>query len=197
MPGVARVASVSLCERRARLSPVAPDPAKGRVPSALPPRSAGERTVDGAIRPPRRGWRKQARHHGVAQGRQRRGEESLQEAGARGVPHLSSNDERRARPSGGEREAGSGRGRVDAAGAGVSTVPEVASIPARIATTLLRLYKRWVSPLLPPACRFEPTCSVYTCQAIERYGLIKGGWLGVRRILRCHPLHPGGFDPVP
>jgi putative membrane protein insertion efficiency factor len=62
---------------------------------------------------------------------------------------------------------------------------------------LLRFYKRFISPLLPPMCRFEPTCSVYTMQAIEKYGFIRGTWLGARRLLRCHPFNPGGWDPVP
>jgi putative membrane protein insertion efficiency factor len=66
-----------------------------------------------------------------------------------------------------------------------------------VALALLRFYKRFISPALPSACRFEPTCSVYTYQAIEKYGVIKGGWLGVKRIARCHPLNPGGYDPVP
>jgi len=66
-----------------------------------------------------------------------------------------------------------------------------------VALALLRFYKKFLSPLLPPSCRFEPTCSVYMYQAIEKYGVIKGGWLGVKRISRCHPMHPGGFDPVP
>lgn len=66
-----------------------------------------------------------------------------------------------------------------------------------IALKMLRFYKRFISPLLPSACRFEPTCSVYMYQAIEKYGVFKGGWMGVRRIGRCHPFHPGGYDPVP
>jgi len=67
----------------------------------------------------------------------------------------------------------------------------------RLALGLIRLYKRFISPMLPPSCRFEPTCSVYTYQAIEKYGVIKGGILGIKRISRCHPLNPGGYDPVP
>ncbi len=66
-----------------------------------------------------------------------------------------------------------------------------------VALALIRFYKRFLSPVLPSACRFEPTCSVYTYQAIEKYGVFKGGWLGVKRIARCHPLNPGGYDPVP
>ena len=62
---------------------------------------------------------------------------------------------------------------------------------------LLRFYKRFISPLLPPMCRFEPTCSMYTMQAVEKYGVPRGVWLGMRRLLRCHPFNPGGWDPVP
>ncbi|HEX8146305.1 MAG TPA: membrane protein insertion efficiency factor YidD [Pyrinomonadaceae bacterium] len=63
-------------------------------------------------------------------------------------------------------------------------------------TSLLRFYKAYISPLLPPSCRFVPTCSEYAREAIERYGALRGSWMGVRRILRCHPFHPGGYDPV-
>ena len=60
----------------------------------------------------------------------------------------------------------------------------------------LRLYKRWLSPALPSACRYSPTCSEYMTEAVERYGVLKGVGLGLRRLLRCHPFHAGGYDPV-
>jgi putative membrane protein insertion efficiency factor len=62
---------------------------------------------------------------------------------------------------------------------------------------LIRAYRLLLSPLLPPACRFTPTCSEYSYEAIARYGVLKGGRLSIRRLLRCHPFHPGGYDPVP
>jgi putative membrane protein insertion efficiency factor len=61
----------------------------------------------------------------------------------------------------------------------------------------IRLYKRWLSPLLPPACRFHPTCSVYALEALQKHGAFRGLRLTVWRLLRCQPFHPGGFDPVP
>ncbi len=61
----------------------------------------------------------------------------------------------------------------------------------------IRGYQRRLSPMLGSTCRFHPTCSEYTLQAIEKYGAARGSWMGVRRIFRCHPLHPGGYDPVP
>jgi len=63
--------------------------------------------------------------------------------------------------------------------------------------SILKAYKKYISPFLPPACRFEPTCSVYMYQAIKKKGLVKGLYYGVRRILRCHPFNEGGYDPVP
>ena len=66
----------------------------------------------------------------------------------------------------------------------------------RAALGLLQAYKRFVSPLLPRSCRFEPTCSRYGYDAVARYGVMKGAYLAMRRLLRCHPFHPGGFDPV-
>lgn len=62
---------------------------------------------------------------------------------------------------------------------------------------ILQLYKRVLSPMLPAACRFEPTCSVYAMEAVERHGAFKGGWLAAKRVLRCRPGCPGGHDPVP
>lgn len=66
-----------------------------------------------------------------------------------------------------------------------------------LAVALIRLYQRAVSPLLPPSCRFTPSCSAYAAASIERHGLARGGWLAVKRLSRCHPWHPGGSDPVP
>lgn len=62
---------------------------------------------------------------------------------------------------------------------------------------LVRAYKKYLSPLFPPSCIYKPTCSEYALQALEKYGAAKGSWLAFRRILRCHPFHKGGFDPVP
>lgn len=62
---------------------------------------------------------------------------------------------------------------------------------------LIRGYQRFISPGLPAACRFHPSCSAYAATAIERYGPLRGLWLAVRRLARCHPFHPGGIDPVP
>jgi hypothetical protein len=60
----------------------------------------------------------------------------------------------------------------------------------------LRFYKRWLSPLLPSACRFYPTCSEYMMQAVERRGVLRGVWMGTKRLAKCHPFHAGGVDPV-
>ena len=66
-----------------------------------------------------------------------------------------------------------------------------------IALWLIRLYQKTLSRMLPNSCRFIPSCSEYGYQAIEKYGLLKGGWLALKRITRCHPLNEGGYDPVP
>jgi putative membrane protein insertion efficiency factor len=66
----------------------------------------------------------------------------------------------------------------------------------QLALTILRIYKRWVSPAIPSACRFYPTCSEYMMEAIERHGVLRGVGMGLRRLMRCHPFHQGGVDPV-
>ncbi|MCM3113436.1 membrane protein insertion efficiency factor YidD [Lederbergia lenta] len=68
---------------------------------------------------------------------------------------------------------------------------------AKIFLTFIRFYQVVISPLKPPSCRFYPTCSQYGLEAIQRFGAIRGGWLTVKRIVKCHPFHPGGFDPIP
>jgi putative membrane protein insertion efficiency factor len=66
-----------------------------------------------------------------------------------------------------------------------------------VAQLLIRLYQWTVSPFLGPRCRFHPSCSHYAHEAVGRFGVLAGGWLSIRRLLRCHPWHPGGLDPVP
>jgi len=68
---------------------------------------------------------------------------------------------------------------------------------ARALTAAIRFYRKGISPLKPPVCRFYPSCSQYGLEAIERYGAARGSWLLLRRVLRCHPFSRGGFDPVP
>lgn len=71
------------------------------------------------------------------------------------------------------------------------------AIVRQVAVLPLRLYRVMVSPLLPPACRFHPTCSAYAVDAIVSHGILRGGWLATRRVLRCHPWSEAGVDPVP
>lgn len=71
------------------------------------------------------------------------------------------------------------------------------NLPRRLAVGAVRFYQRALSPLLPDACIYFPTCSQYAVEAIEKYGVLQGCWLAFRRILRCNPLHVGGYDPVP
>jgi len=71
------------------------------------------------------------------------------------------------------------------------------SAAARVLMALITGYRRFISPLLGPRCRFAPSCSAYALEAVREHGALRGTWLAVRRIGRCHPFNPGGFDPVP
>lgn len=71
------------------------------------------------------------------------------------------------------------------------------SLPRKIAKVPIHFYRKVISPLKPPTCRFYPTCSAYALEAIEVHGPIKGAWLAAKRIAKCHPFHPGGINPVP
>ncbi len=62
---------------------------------------------------------------------------------------------------------------------------------------IIKLYQNLISPLFPPSCRFYPTCSDYSKEALLKFGIFRGGWLSLKRVGRCHPFHPGGYDPVP
>jgi putative membrane protein insertion efficiency factor len=73
----------------------------------------------------------------------------------------------------------------------------IVRLPQRLLALLIRGYQRLLSPLLPPSCRFYPSCSQYALEAVNRHGALKGSWLAARRLARCHPFNAGGFDPVP
>lgn len=70
-------------------------------------------------------------------------------------------------------------------------------MPRQLLVLVVRMYQVSLGPLLPAACRYTPSCSAYAIEALQRYGALKGGWMAVRRIGRCHPFRPGGYDPVP
>lgn len=73
----------------------------------------------------------------------------------------------------------------------------IQALPSYLASRVIRLYQVTLSPFIGNQCRFHPTCSAYALEAIEQHGAIRGSWLALRRLGRCHPFHPGGFDPVP
>lgn len=78
-----------------------------------------------------------------------------------------------------------------------SKISTIMALPATIAVGMIKAYQKWLSPLLGNNCRFTPSCSNYAITAIFRFGMLKGGWLAAKRILKCHPLNEGGHDPVP
>lgn len=80
---------------------------------------------------------------------------------------------------------------------GLPTLRSPLDLPRWLAALLIRGYQIFVSPLLPPSCRFTPSCSQYALEAVSRHGAVRGVWLATRRLCRCHPFHPGGYDPVP
>ena len=67
----------------------------------------------------------------------------------------------------------------------------------KLVSSCIKFYQRWISPAFPPHCRYTPSCSEYTFEAVQKFGTVRGVLMGLRRLLRCHPLHPGGYDPVP
>jgi uncharacterized protein len=77
-----------------------------------------------------------------------------------------------------------------------TTIKKVSLVKSAV-LEMIRLYQNTISRVLPPSCRFVPTCSAYTYEAINRYGIFRGTWMGMKRLSRCHPLNPGGYDPVP
>jgi putative membrane protein insertion efficiency factor len=106
------------------------------------------------------------------------------------------------KPSGNvSRDAGASHGVRDSRGGDARDARAARGVLLRIPSLALRLairgYQVAISPMLPPACRYYPTCSNYAIEAIEKYGALRGGWLAARRIGRCHPFAPGGYDPVP
>jgi len=80
---------------------------------------------------------------------------------------------------------------------GEKPAPAKSNAMVRLAIALIRFYQLALRTILPPACRFVPSCSEYALEAVERHGFARGSWLAARRILRCHPFHAGGYDPVP
>ena len=86
---------------------------------------------------------------------------------------------------------------VDEKGAPGGLPRVVRRAPRTVLMLLVRLYQVGLSPMLPASCRYYPSCSAYAVEALERHGALRGGWLALRRIGRCHPFRPGGFDPVP
>jgi len=149
-------------------------------------------SVHGFLRPRSASGGPPHRIHYPTRPRQGGGAEPDQAAGARGRPPAP----RPVEPTVLSRHQSTAQG-VERSGGGVAPRSREAVSPLQwIVVGPLRFYKRFVSPALPSACRFHPTCSEYMREAVERYGAIRGVWMGLRRVARCHPFHSGGFDPV-
>lgn len=190
------------------------DPVEPRLSQGLPPGSAPAWRHRGAPRAGERRRAPAARPHGESASRRRRGAEPAPPAGAGALPPAGPAGQAARGGRGGPPE-GRRRRRQPAqvlpgtrppvsSGRPVRPPPlpppqvvTVMSIPVRFAVALLRSYKRWLSPLLPRACRFSPTCSEYGQIALRSHGLVAGSWLTVRRLLRCQPLGRGGIDLPP
>jgi hypothetical protein len=132
------------------------------------------------------------RIHHAARAGQGGGAEPDQTAGPRGGPSTA----RPVEPTVLPRDQSTAQGVERSSGGVAPRSGEAVSALQRVVTGSLGFYKRFVSPLLPSACRFQPTCSEYMREAVARYGAARGVWMGLRRVARCHPFHAGGFDPV-
>jgi putative membrane protein insertion efficiency factor len=149
-------------------------------------------SVRGFLRPRSAAGGPPHRIHYATRAWQGGGAESDQTAGPRGRPPAP----RPAEPTVLHRHQSTAQS-VERSGGGVAPRSGKAVSPLQwIVIGPLRFYKRFVSPALPSACRFHPTCSEYMREAVERYGAARGVWMGLRRVARCHPFHSGGFDPV-
>lgn len=200
--GAARAASVSPSDLIPGFGGVvvgAPVPegapaAAGGIPPLLPGRAPQVGEVAAPLLPPQRQLDAPPRHHRQPQGGAVRGEASLEAAGARDLSAGPSTrvaaGHRHGGPSAGER----GEGAVRGPAVGAFEAPAASGAGVRAALTLLRGYKRFVSPVLPPVCRFEPTCSEYAGLAVAKYGVLRGGLKALGRILRCNPFFKGGLD---
>ena len=186
---------------RAGVSSLVPPDRASAVPGGIHDGSACGMPLVHTVRCANERRDRQAGNHRDATRRSVRVSESSEALPARDLPtapdHAPSPARHRGQRAPGNRSAG-----CRAPGNGIPRV-----LPAARADTLmivqraivgaLRVYKRFVSPVLPPACRFWPTCSEYSIEAVEVHGVLRGGWLALRRIARCHPFHRGGVDPVP
>lgn len=207
--GAAKDANACPCEGRSRDSPIGRPAAAGAncQPSRFSPglRSGKQALfpLHGSVLPPQRIRPPTTRHHDHEEGGESRPAESSPALDARDLspPSERAGTRRNLARPGGESEGNGGGSQLHAvlgrSDEGVSTDRQRDTSVRGLLVGLLKLYKRFVSPLLPPACRFEPSCSIYAMNAIAKHGVVRGARLTARRLLKCHPFHPGGWDPVP